>query len=232
MKIDVIHENSTISFIHLKKRNIKNIYIVVDKKNGVVLKSGTYLKKDEAEKIILGKAEWIKERLDSVKNSISTQIPSTENLDCLFFKNMKISLQTKKDIGIKNLHLSFENNMISIKYHPKKYKNIQKAIEDFYEEQTKKIVFYAVEKFSELMAMNPNEVRFKKYKRRWGCCDIRNNITFNTSLSQFSDEIVEYIVVHELAHIKEKNHSKKFWEIVKKYKPDYKEIHKKMRAVH
>ncbi|MDQ1341362.1 MAG: hypothetical protein QG567_2520, partial [Campylobacterota bacterium] len=68
MKIDIPYKNSTISFIHLKKRHIRNIYISIDKQRGVLLKSNLSLKKDEAKEIILKKAEWIIQKLNDIKN--------------------------------------------------------------------------------------------------------------------------------------------------------------------
>ena len=68
-----------------------------------------------------------------------------------------------------------------------------------------------------------NKVSFKNNKSNWGSCSRKGNINISTRLFFAPDEVLEYVCVHELAHLIELNHSKKFWAILKKAMPDYKE---------
>lgn len=67
----------------------------------------------------------------------------------------------------------------------------------------------------------PRSITIKSQKSRWGSCGIHNDITINWLLALAPLEILEYVVVHELCHIKEKNHSKHFWALVAQHLPDY-----------
>lgn len=67
----------------------------------------------------------------------------------------------------------------------------------------------------------PKSISIKSQKSRWGSCGIHNDIAINWLLALAPLEILEYVVVHELCHIKEKNHSKQFWELVGQHLPDY-----------
>ncbi|RUM44003.1 MAG: M48 family peptidase, partial [Hydrogenimonas sp.] len=69
-----------------------------------------------------------------------------------------------------------------------------------------------------------------KSKTKWGSCSQRDRITFNPEVIKLSSSLIEYIVVHELAHIAYKNHSKEFWKLVKKYMSDYSEKEDKLRV--
>jgi predicted metal-dependent hydrolase len=71
--------------------------------------------------------------------------------------------------------------------------------------------------------MYPQKITYRKAKRRWGSCSHSNNILINYMLLQFSIDAIEYVVLHELCHIQEKNHSKRFWNLLSKYMPDYKQ---------
>lgn len=76
----------------------------------------------------------------------------------------------------------------------------------------------------------PN-LKIRKMKTRWGVCNIKNNnITLNLELYRYDIECLDYVIVHELSHFIEGNHSKNFWKIVEKYYPNYKEIRKKLRS--
>lgn len=67
----------------------------------------------------------------------------------------------------------------------------------------------------------PKSITIKSQRSRWGSCGIHNDITINWLLALAPLEILEYVVVHELCHIREKNHSKQFWLLVAQHLPDY-----------
>lgn len=72
------------------------------------------------------------------------------------------------------------------------------------------------------MGLNATKVSFKMMKSRWGSCRSSTRaLTFNLMLAYKSQECVEYVIIHELAHIVHPNHSKKFWSLVGQYCPDY-----------
>ena len=73
------------------------------------------------------------------------------------------------------------------------------------------------------MNVRYTEIKIKDNSTRWGSCSSKGNLNFSLYLVAFPMEIIDYVVVHELAHLKEFNHSKKFWEIVRNIDHDYKE---------
>ena len=83
-----------------------------------------------------------------------------------------------------------------------------------------------VQEWSEVMNLKPNEIRVKLMRSRWGSCSSKENLNFSLNLVLLPKEIVDYIIVHELAHLKEMNHSNQFWKIVDKYYPAYIESRK------
>ena len=93
-------------------------------------------------------------------------------------------------------------------------------------EEAQALILPLVEKWSSIMMLTPSYVGFRKNRTRWGSCSGKNRLNFNTYLAKMHPDFVEYVVVHELAHIKHKNHSKDFWAEVEKYLPDYKERQK------
>jgi len=106
-----------------------------------------------------------------------------------------------------------------------------KNIDKFYRESIEKVIPGLVEKYSKLMNLYPSSIKYRKNKRTWGSCNYKNGLNFNTQLCKFPIEIAQYVVVHELAHIKHKNHSKKFWNLVECYCPDYKEREKLFKTL-
>ena len=79
------------------------------------------------------------------------------------------------------------------------------------------------------MNLKPKKVSFRKAKTRWGSCSSVNNISLNIALTALPQTLSDYIIIHELAHIKHKNHSKDFWNLVEKYYPNYIEARKELK---
>lgn len=80
-----------------------------------------------------------------------------------------------------------------------------------------------VEYFANIMGVTYGNITIRNQKTRWGSCSSEGNLNFNCRLLFVPDRIVDYVVIHELAHRRFMNHSKAFWKEVEKYMPDYKE---------
>ena len=93
-------------------------------------------------------------------------------------------------------------------------------------EKAKEIIFSRICFYCEKYNFKINKFKITNAKTQWGSCNGQNNISIHWSLVLADINILDYVVVHELAHTKEHNHSKKFWDIVENIIPDYKERRK------
>jgi len=105
----------------------------------------------------------------------------------------------------------------------------EQMIDAFYKKKAQEILPVIVEKYAQKMNLFPTALKFRKTKSRWGSCSFTNIINLSTNLMKLPFSCVDYIVIHELAHIKHKNHSKVFWDFVEEYCPNYKEEEKKIK---
>jgi hypothetical protein len=76
-----------------------------------------------------------------------------------------------------------------------------------------------------------NRIAIKNQRTRWGSCSGKKNLNFNWRLIMTPHECVDYVIVHELAHTRQMNHSKNFWAIVEEIMPDYKSHKKTLHAI-
>ena len=76
------------------------------------------------------------------------------------------------------------------------------------------------------MGLFPNRITVRDMRRKWGSCSSKGNITLNSALCTLPFSLAEYVIVHELAHLKVFEHSPEFWELVGQYLPDYDERRK------
>jgi len=75
--------------------------------------------------------------------------------------------------------------------------------------------------FNKLYKLSFNKINIKNQKTRWGSCSRKRNLNFNYKIALLPSRLSDYIIVHELCHLREFNHSKKFWELVARAVPDY-----------
>lgn len=109
--------------------------------------------------------------------------------------------------------------------------NIEKYYHHFYREEALLTLPSRIEYYARKTGLRPREVRFKKMRRRWGSCDSRGVVTLNTMMMQLSYEHIDYIIVHELAHLEHMNHSKAFHDLVRLFLPDEKKLRRELRAI-
>lgn len=79
----------------------------------------------------------------------------------------------------------------------------------------------SVDAWAACMGLRPKRVTLRAMRRKWGSCSSRGNVTLNSALCGLPFELAEYVVVHELAHLKVFDHSPQFWALVERYLPDY-----------
>ncbi len=97
--------------------------------------------------------------------------------------------------------------------------------------RAKKMIVGRVEYYNSFYNLKYNRISVKKQSTKWGSCSRKKNLNFNYKLLFLPQEMADYVVVHELCHLQEMNHSKKFWDLVAKVFPNFKEIRKEMRGI-
>ena len=151
-------------------------------------------------------------------------------------KHSYISIDREKNISVKTPHKSrlFIDSLLKEKssWIEKQLAKIDKTtlIEDT-QIHSKEFIQMRVEYFSCVMNLAFTKLKFRKMRSRWGSCNSRREVTLNSELLRVSGELVDYVIVHELAHIKHMNHSKAFHDLVENYLPGSKEYRKKLKNI-
>lgn len=84
--------------------------------------------------------------------------------------------------------------------------------------------------FSKLYNFKVRKISIKNQKTRWGSCSKKGNLNFNYKIVKLPEKLADYIIIHELCHLKEFNHSRKFWRLVADITPDYLELRKQLKS--
>lgn len=208
MIYEISNKKYNVNFI---KKNNKNVYIRIDDELNIVL-TGKCTSKD-IENILLKNLN----KIDKMIESKSKQIQKKSNFYFLgkCYDIITVSTFNKIEIIDDKLYI---NNLKGLNKWLKEQMNIiyLKRLDYWYKAFDEEIPY-------------PN-LKYRNMKTRWGVCNRKTNtITLNTNLIRYDIECLDYVIIHELSHFIEFNHSKKFWDVVFKYCKDYKQIRKKLK---
>lgn len=103
---------------------------------------------------------------------------------------------------------------------------IKEELEVFYRSKARNKIEDKIEKYKSEVKGNFDRIYIRNQKTKWGSCSPKDNLSFNWRLIMAPEHVLEYVVVHELVHLEERNHSKDFWNKVKEIYPQYKQSNK------
>ena len=113
-----------------------------------------------------------------------------------------------------------------------KPERLRPVLEDWYRRQARIHIAQRMEHFAPLVGRAPKGLHIRAQRTRWGSCSARGIISINWRLLQAPAHCLDYVVVHELCHLLQPNHSARFWSEVARVIPDYRAIRREMREIH
>lgn len=209
--------------IKRSKRKTIGIYVT---ESGVEVRAPTKCSKARIEDFLLRKQEWIIESLDTIHTRKQNKESFCLNYGDKILYRGELYPIVKKDID----HAIFDQTSFYLppNLDPNK---IKATCVELY----KQLAFIHLSKraqfFAKQMGVEPTAIKISNAKRNWGSCSTKKSINFAWRLIMATDEVIDYVVVHELAHIAHMNHSKKFWELVQSVMPEYKQYHEQLKKL-
>ena len=98
-----------------------------------------------------------------------------------------------------------------------------------YREEALEFISKRIDCYNNIYGFDFNRISIRNQKTRWGSCSSKKNLNFNYRILFLPKRIADYIIIHELFHLKEMNHSRRFWNLIAEVVPDYLEIRKELR---
>lgn len=108
---------------------------------------------------------------------------------------------------------------------------IERAVAYWYQQEAERLFAERVAHYAALLNVAPRAVKLSSAKTQWGCCTARGTVRLNKQLIKLPLRLVDYVVVHELAHLREMNHSAAFWEVVESICQDYARLRRELKAI-
>jgi predicted metal-dependent hydrolase len=201
------------------------VYITKDAK--IEVRAPLRLSEQKIAAFIKEKDTWIRTHLSKVSSQLALQEEKKNApVDKLLYFGKKLAVTYIQD----GRTLSFDSEKFILPDLP--FEELKPSVIDLYKKLLHPVIITRVQYFAALMNVSPSAVKINSAMKRWGSCSGKNALNFSWMLATVDMECLDYVVVHELAHISEHNHSARFWAIVAKTLPTYKSAEKKLKELH
>lgn len=220
MKRKIQIENYSITYTFVEKQ-VKNINLRINQNGEIFVSANPYVPIEKVDAFVAEKISWI---LEKQKQMAHRQKAFNQTTHVAYLgKKYPIQVIEDQHCWVK-LGDSFE-------IHCANPQQISQLIVQFEINQCKKILLPIVEKYFQLMSQDYflifPKIKIRSMSSRWGSCiPLKHQITLNQKLIHYDIKFIEYVVLHELAHFIQPNHSKQFYHVIEKYMPDYKQASK------
>jgi predicted metal-dependent hydrolase len=217
---------TTIPYHIIKSKRIKTSEIIVDS-DRVTIRTPLNKSLSDIHNIISGKAAWILKKQKEYKKTIPQIIkPTFEEGSTLPYLGRNYPLRILKhqsEYSIKFLDGEFTIGIKPSKQSPINTVKIKKLYEDWLIEKAQSIFKHKVEEYSKKLGVKVEAIVIKRLKNRWGSMTKEGSINLNVNLLKAPEDVIDYIILHELCHLKVKEHSYHYWDHVRRYMPNYQE---------
>ena len=222
------YKGKTYNYERIKKNN-KNINIKISNGGNIKVISPYTISEFTIHDIIVKKSAWIVGKLEEIKlREDKKKEVELNNSERLLYRGNYYPINIVESMAY-NCEVDFINSVIEIKLNTlvqgnNRKKIIEAAIKKWYRDKCEEFVKLRAGYYSKLLGLYPIKLTVKRKAQitLWGSCSSKGSINFNNRLILAPDKVIDYIVVHELCHLKYMNHSKEFYHLVESIIPDYK----------
>jgi len=217
-------QDSTVNYTIKQSYRTRSIRLEIRRETGLTVVVPRKHTQKQVEDILVQKSRWILRHLNGEKPlQMPLFKPAPGHGDSLPYLGKTIEIAVTVDAGKHPaVRLTDGRLLISLKSGG----NTAPLLEKWFREQAKLVFTQKADTFKVIMGLRYNAIFIRGQRTRWGSCSPLGNITLNWKLLMAPQEIVDYVIIHELAHRKYMNHSKKFWQFVERYCPRWKEYRK------
>ena len=225
---------TTIHYCHYKQ-NRKDIKVSVTLVNGVEVYTPENINKNQLNEILYKKAAWITQKLQEL-NEVNTVVQQKEFVsgEKLPYLGRNYRLKVLKQPVQKAGLLFKQGRFIATVPEQWNQDKIQQTLEqqliDWYRQHGRKKILERAGYYQNILGVEPNSMQLKTQYKRWGTCTPKGDIYINWRITMAPIRVIDYVIVHELVHLKIPEHNDRFWKLVKATLPHYEEAKEWLRV--
>lgn len=210
------NQHTSITIDQIIRSNRKSISLEVRPDGQLIVRAPKYATKSQIHELVRRKASWIeKSRARAASIKALRKPKSFRSGETFWYLGnqypLKFTDRSRPILALDGVFLLSKSAK----------DNAKEAFIAWYREETRAITHDLISEYQKKSHFKVNKVRITSAKTRWGSCSSKNNLNFTYRLCMAPLRVIDYVVVHELSHLKHHNHSKAFWNAVEQIRPDY-----------
>lgn len=219
--------------VEVVRKKVKNINLrVYPSRREVRISAPWYLKMDVIRDFAESKLSWIQKHFESVKELPGKIEPYYESGETHYYHGKPYKLSVIEKNARPGVMILADRATIQLQVRPGASKKKRETVlQEWYRERLKEEIPKLIEKWESPMGVSVREFGVKRMKTRWGSCNIRaGRIWLNLELAKKSPACLESVVVHEMVHLLERLHNKRFYRLMDNFLPDWRETEKELQG--
>ncbi|MBQ8451517.1 MAG: M48 family metallopeptidase [Clostridia bacterium] len=208
---------------YIERSNRKTLSLSILKDGKIVVKAPLKMKDSVVYDFVLSKQNWIEEKLEFIHENRKQFDDVVRYERFLLYGNRYTPIYS----DVKKIETDDKFQLIIPRKTDKA--KVLKTIKSWYKKCAKEVLGKRLKFIENRIRIQSTGLRIGDSKGRWGSCNSRGAICFNFRVVMLPPDVIDYVIVHELCHIVEMNHSKKFWALVEKFLPSYQKLKNKIK---
>lgn len=218
-KFEIVLDNEVVIYSVKRSHRAKYVRLEIRRKTGLTIFIPRFYKISDLPDLLRKKRLWILKKLSDFKGA-GPYVSEREFCNGCSLPYLGKHLKLKRNNPGTVDHISLKGNILTINHYDGEVRLAQ-IIEWWYRQQAEKVIKKKVGELCHKLGITCNRLTIRKARTRWGSCSQRGNLNFNWKLIMVPEPVIDYVIIHELTHLKEMNHSKKFWNLVAEHCPQW-----------
>ncbi len=214
----------TIKYSHIAT----SLKIMVDAKDGVQVTAPLTYNTMMVSSIMQDKSTWILEKMDYLAALAGCPVPRLfVDGEQFFFLGNRFEIKVQANEQVQHQAVIINGRQMLVKVPQAVYLEggagaVRSALVKWYKKQANLVINERINFYASMIGIELAKIRIKEQKHRWGSCSEKGNLNFNWHLVMAPEQVIDYVIIHELCHLKRMDHSPVFWGLVEALMPDYK----------
>ncbi len=220
-----ILENQTVSYTVKRSSRAKHVRLEIRVTSGLTIVVPRSLNMEDIPALLKKKKRWILDKLAEYGKAQSVAVErNLKSGDSIPYLGRYLKVEERHNPGTA-YGVKLEQNQLLVNLDSGNDR-LELVLEWWYRQQAERLIKKRADELCPRLGVTYSRLTVRAARTRWGSCSRKGNLNFNWKLIMTPEPVVDYVIIHELAHLKEMNHSKNFWNLVARHCPRWREHRK------
>jgi hypothetical protein len=226
----IMLRGSEVRYSIYSSRRTERLGIIMDEYGGVRVRAPPGTSPKTIERFLTENSNWIFRTREKMKNRRRRVIDAKDGAFVPYF-GMEIMLEISSKVSEPELRGVKGKEILILPANSETGETPFDFLRSFYMQATVSYLHRKIPGFERLTGMMPKRYEVKEFRSKWGSCSPSGTIRFNSKLSAFPEDVIDYVIVHELCHLKYRRHDASFWRLVSSHLGDFDDRREKLRKI-